>query len=405
MHSMSVQLPSSAGHTMAGTIDMPDTEPVAYALFAHCFTGSRFTPAAARVSKTLAEQSIACLRFDFPGLGQSTGDFHETCFSENVADIISAHQWLADNYRTPQLLIGHSLGGAAALKAATSIKDLKAVATIGAPFDPAHAVLHFADRISEVDATGAVTLTLGGRDITISREFLEDLAETNPESYLPRLRKPLLILHSPIDQTVGIDNAQNIYRTTRYPKSLVTLNKADHLLTKPGTAAAAARMIATWSQQYLIPDTAPTAADVIPEGVAISRTTKAGWFTDVVRTGTHTLYTDRDKAHGGRNLGVAPTSLILTALAAATSQGPFGWPPANPASPRWMMFLSRFPALLPNPPPFICAAKSPSSATSSPTPTAWNSSPQPTIMRSRPCSPTASSLRTCNQHKRLRLAL
>ncbi|MFC2593018.1 MAG: alpha/beta hydrolase family protein, partial [Corynebacterium matruchotii] len=262
MHSMSVQLPSSAGHTMAGTIDMPDTEPVAYALFAHCFTGSRFTPAAARVSKTLAEQSIACLRFDFPGLGQSTGDFHETCFSENVADIISAHQWLADNYRTPQLLIGHSLGGAAALKAATSIKDLKAVATIGAPFDPAHAVLHFADRISEVDATGAVTLTLGGRDITISREFLEDLAETNPESYLPRLRKPLLILHSPIDQTVGIDNAQNIYRTTRYPKSLVTLNKADHLLTKPGTAAAAARMIATWSQQYLIPDTAPTAADV-----------------------------------------------------------------------------------------------------------------------------------------------
>lgn len=194
------------------------------------------------------------------------------------------------------------------------------MATIGAPFDPAHAVLHFADRISEVDATGAVTLTLGGRDITISREFLEDLAETNPESYLPRLRKPLLILHSPIDQTVGIDNAQNIYRTTRYPKSLVTLNKADHLLTKPGTAAAAARMIATWSQQYLIPDTAPTAADVIPEGVAISRTTKAGRFTDVVRTGTHTLYTDRDKAHGGRNLGVAPTSLILTALAAATSQ-------------------------------------------------------------------------------------
>ena len=218
MHSMSVQLPSSAGHTMAGTIDMPDTEPVAYALFAHCFTGSRFTPAAARVSKTLAEQSIACLRFDFPGLGQSTGDFHETCFSENVADIISAHQWLADNYRTPQLLIGHSLGGAAALKAATSIKDLKAVATIGAPFDPAHAVLHFADRISEVDATGAVTLTLGGRDITISREFLEDLAETNPESYLPRLRKPLLILHSPIDQTVGIDNAQNIYRHHPLPQ-------------------------------------------------------------------------------------------------------------------------------------------------------------------------------------------
>lgn len=315
MYSISVKLPSSKGYTMAGTIDLPDTEPQAYALFAHCFTGSRFTPAAARVSKTLADHGIACLRFDFPGLGQSEGDFHETCFSENVNDIIAAYQWLSDNYRTPQLLIGHSLGGAAALKAATQIKDLKAVTTIGAPFDPAHAVLHFADRIGEVDATGAVSLTLGGREITISREFLEDLAETDPEAYLPQVRKPLLILHSPIDQTVGIDNAQNIYLKTRYPKSLVTLNKVDHLLTKT-----AADIIATWVQQYLVPEHTDTESDTIPEGVAIAHATKSGKFTDVIRTGTHEFCTDREKTRGGKNLGLSPTSLILSALAAATSQ-------------------------------------------------------------------------------------
>ncbi|MDO4762539.1 MAG: alpha/beta fold hydrolase [Corynebacterium sp.] len=320
MHSISVKLPSSKGHVMAGTLDMPDTEPVAFAMFAHCFTGSRFTPAAARVSKTLAEKGIACLRFDFPGLGQSGGNFHETSFSENVLDIVAANEWLKENYSAPQLLIGHSLGGAASLKAATMIKNLRAVATIGAPFDPAHAVLHFADRISEVDETGAVTLTLGGRDITISREFLEDLAETNPEAYLPTLRKPLLILHSPIDQTVGVDNAQNIFLMTRYPKSLVALDKVDHLCTKAGAAQLAAEIIHTWVQQHIIPENAALTEEAIPEGVAMSRSTKAGAFTDVIHTGTHTISTDREKSLGGKNLGLSPTSLIVSALAAATSQ-------------------------------------------------------------------------------------
>lgn len=256
MHSVNVKVPSSTGLLMAATLDLPDTDPVAYAMFAHCFTGSRFTPAASRVSKTLAESGIACLRFDFPGLGQSEGNFSETSFSSNVADINAAATWLAANYCAPQLLIGHSLGGAAALKAAPGIGSLRAVATIGAPFDPAHAVLHFADRISDVDEQGAVTLTLGGRDVTISRDFLEDLAETNPEDHLRRLRRPLLLLHSPVDQTVGVDNAQLIFQVTRYPKSLISLDKADHLLTRDG----------------------------------------------------------------GRNLGTTPISLLVSALAAATSQ-------------------------------------------------------------------------------------
>ncbi|AGG66770.1 hypothetical protein H924_06630 [Corynebacterium callunae DSM 20147] len=305
---------------MAATLDLPDTDPIAYAMFAHCFTGSRFTPAAARVSKTLADSGIACLRFDFPGLGQSEGEFSQTTFSSNVQDIVAAGRWLEENYAAPQLLIGHSLGGAASLKAAPYIKSLRAVATLGAPFDPAHAVLHFADRIGEVDEHGAVTLTLGGRDVTISREFLEDLADTNPEEHLPKLRRPLLLLHSPIDQTVGVDNAQLIFRLTRYPKSLVALDKADHLLTKDGTAQRAAQIIRTWVEPYLDPLNAESRELELPEGVAQAKSIKASKFGDAVRTGRHTFITDREKSQGGKNLGYTPTSLLVSALAAATSQ-------------------------------------------------------------------------------------
>ncbi len=305
---------------MAATLDLPDTDPIAYALFAHCFTGSRFTPAAARVSKTLAESGIACLRFDFPGLGQSEGEFSRTSFSSNVRDIVAAAEWMGENHSAPQLLIGHSLGGAAALKAASRIASLRAVATIGAPFDPAHAVLHFADHIGEVDEHGAVALTLGGREVTISREFLEDLAETNPEEHLRRLRRPLLLLHSPTDQTVGVDNAQLIFQVTRYPKSLVALDRADHLLTRDGAAQRAAKLIRSWVDAYLEPENASLDSDVLPAGVAEARSIASSKFGDVVRTGGHSLITDRDKQAGGKNLGYTPASLLIAALAAATSQ-------------------------------------------------------------------------------------
>lgn len=305
---------------MAATLDMPSTEPIAYAMFAHCFTGSRFTPGAARVSKALAEAGIACLRFDFPGLGQSEGSFAETTFSSNVRDIVSAAGWLGEHYSAPQLLIGHSLGGAASLKAAPLIRSLRGVATIGAPFDPAHAVLHFADRIGDVDEQGAVTLTLGGRDVTISREFLEDLADTNPVEHLPRLRAPLLLVHSPIDQTVGVDNAQKIFQVTRYPKSLVSLDKADHLLTRDGSAQRAARIIRDWIDPYLVPEGDALSRDPLPADVAEVHSVESTRFADAVRTGEHSFLTDREKQDGGRGLGYSPVSLVVSALAAATSQ-------------------------------------------------------------------------------------
>lgn len=301
---------------MAGTIDMPDSPPVAYAMFAHCFTGSRFTPAAARISKTLTEFGIATLRFDFPGLGQSEGEFADTSFTSNVADIVAAHEWMREHYAAPQLLIGHSLGGAASLKAATQLRDLRAVATLGAPFDPAHAVLHFADRIKDVDEHGAVTVVLGGRDVVISRAFLEDLADTNPEIYLPLLRKPLLLVHSPIDETVGVDNAQNIFLLTRYPKSLVSLDRADHLATRQGVAQRAGRLIGTWVESYLVAETELEAM----ESGAVAHSAKGSRFADTVRTPVGTLTTDRPKAEGGKNLGHSSADLIAAALAADASQ-------------------------------------------------------------------------------------
>lgn len=317
MHSINVKLASSKGHTMAGTIDMPDGEPRAYAMFAHCFTGSRFTPAASRVCKTLAEHGIAALRFDFPGLGQSTGEFGDTCFSENVNDILAAASWLEENYEAPQLLIGHSLGGAAALKAAGQIRSLKAVSTIGAPFDPAHSVLHYADRIKDVDEQGAVTVILGGREITISRSFLEDLADTDVASYLPRLRKPLLLLHSPIDTTVGVDNAQKIFQLTRYPKSLVALDKADHLCTRQGTAQRAGHLIAEWVEPYL-EDHSTT--PVLDEHEVEVRSIKGSKFGDLARSEHGEITLDRDKSDGGKGQGHCTMELIYTALAADTSQ-------------------------------------------------------------------------------------
>ena len=317
MQSVNVSLPSSTGTAMAGTIDFPDSHPQAFAIFAHCFAGSRHTPGAARVSKQLTNFGIATLRFDFPGLGQSEGDFADTCFSQNVADIQAAADWLAQNYSAPQLLMGHSLGGAAALAAANNIPSLKAVATIGAPFDPAHSVLHYADKIGEVDANGEVEVTLGGRALPISRLFLEDLAETNPEDYLPRLRKPLMVLHSPIDQTVGIDNAQNIFRTTRYPKSLVALDKADHLVTKQGAAARAADLIGAWAEQFIVPESIPTP---VAEDSALAIPAVGTRMGVVVRHNDRSVSADRTKKNGGKGQGFTAEGLLMSAVATASTQ-------------------------------------------------------------------------------------
>lgn len=318
MHSQKVSFPSPQGFIIAATLDLPDGKPRGFALFSHCFAGSRFTPAAARVCKTLAELGIAALRFDYPGLGQSGGDFADTTFHTNTADLLAAYTWLERNYEAPQLLIGHSLGGAIALRASLEMPKVKALATIGAPFDPAHAVLHIADHISDADENGSVVVSLAGRDLTISRRFLEVLADLNPEDYMRRVRKPLLICHSPMDQTVGIDNAGKIFTLARYPKSLIALDKTDHLLTREGTAQRAGRLIATWASDYL--DPRDDAAEPLPEGGANSVSVPVGRFADRVTTPRLELTTDRAKQDGGKNAGPSPDDLIAAALVSGVSE-------------------------------------------------------------------------------------
>ena len=318
MRSVSVKLPSSKGYTMAATLDLPDGDPQAYALFSHCFTCNRFAPAASRISKTLAAQGIACLRFDYPGLGQSEGVFADTSFSENVEDLKGAYHWMEENYEAPELLIGHSLGGAAAIRAGRFMPKVRAVATVGAPFDPAHAVMLFADRIPEVDENGEVTMKLAARTITISRSYLEDLADINPEEYVGLLHKPLLILHSPTDQTVGIDSAQNIFLTARYPKSLVALDGADHLMTRPGTAARAANIIREWSSEYLTP---AINGRQVEDGHARARTQQETKFSTIIDIPRETLTGDREKSlGGGKGQGPTPTDLVLSAAATGVNQ-------------------------------------------------------------------------------------
>ncbi len=303
---------------MVGTLDLPDTPPVAFAIFAHCFTCSRFVPAASRVCKTLAEHGIACLRFDFPGLGQSEGEFSDTTFSSNVEDLISAAEWLTREYEAPQLLLGHSLGGAAAIKAATrpEMDSIVAVATLGTPYDPAHAVTHLGESVREAEEEGCVTVTLAGRDFDISREFLEDLAANNPDTYLPDLRKPLLLLHSPTDQTVGVENAQKIFRQARFPKSVVSI-EADHLFTRGDSAQRAGRIIAEWVQPYLQPS---YETPQVPADQVISRMAVGSRYGAVVETAGGTLLTDRARARGGRGRGHSPVDLLMAGLAAATTQ-------------------------------------------------------------------------------------
>lgn len=320
MKSLNLKVPSSTGLQLAATMDRPDGPAKAYAIFAHCFAGSRHTPGASRISKRLTEHGIATLRFDFPGLGQSEGEFAETSFSQNVDDIVAVAQWMEEHFTAPQLIMGHSLGGAAVLKAATRPelkKMLKMVATVGAPFDPAHSVLHYADKIGEADSNGSVHVTLGGRELVISRNFLEDLAETNPEEYLGKVRKPLLVVHSPIDVTVGIDNAQTIFQLTRYPKSLMALDKADHLLTRQGTAQRAADIIGSWAQQYIVPEFTP---EPTGDSNAISYSARGTKYGDVVRTSGREITTDRAKNADGKGQGVTSTGLFMSALAVSCSQ-------------------------------------------------------------------------------------
>lgn len=314
------QFTGEGGHQLAAALELPDGEPTAYALFAHCFTCGKDTLAAKRISVALAAKGIAVLRFDFTGLGSSEGDFANSTFSSNVADLVHAADHLRSTRKAPSILIGHSLGGAAILAAAGRIPEAKAVATIAAPSDPAHVTDLFKDHIDNIRAQGEVEVSLAGRPFRIKREFLDDVAEHELMQDLAGLHKALLVMHSPVDDTVGIDNATKIFVAARHPKSFVSLDHADHLLTKPADALYAADVIAAWASRYVDAEKPAKAMDLaeVPRKVVVQETRK-GKFNQIVTVGPHHLVADEPVAAGGEDAGPGPYDFLLAGLGACTS--------------------------------------------------------------------------------------
>ncbi len=314
------QFTGEGGHQLAAALDTPDGPIRAYALFAHCFTCGKDVLAARRIAVALAAKGIAVLRFDFTGLGSSEGDFANSTFSSNVADLVRAANHLRETRQAPAILIGHSLGGAAILAAAAQIPEAKAVVTISAPSDPVHVTHLFKDRIEDIRQHGEVEVSLAGRPFRIKREFLDDVAEHGLMEHVAKLHKALLVMHSPTDDTVGIDNATQIFVAAKHPKSFVSLAGSDHLLTHKQDAAYVADVIGAWSERYVDAAPAASAADApeAPRNVVV-RETRNSKFQQTVTTGPHQMLADEPKTAGGEDTGPGPYDFLLAGLGACTS--------------------------------------------------------------------------------------
>ena len=307
------------GHRLAALLDRPvDGEPIAYALFAHCFTCSKDYKGVSRISRALARQGIAVLRFDFTGLGQSDGEFVDTTFSTNVGDLVAAAEFMTRDLAPPQLLIGHSLGGAAVLKAAQDIPSAKAVATIAAPSSPRHLIRHFGPQINEIEDQGMAEVQIGGRPIRIGRKLLEDISSTSLHDAVADLGRALMVFHSPIDNVVGIDHATTIFTTAKHPKSFVSLDTADHLLTDPEDAIFVGSVIAAWARRYIGPPQEEIKAPSPGDDLVVARTEPSGYRTEIIANG-HALVADEPVAVGGTNTGPSPYELLSAALGACTT--------------------------------------------------------------------------------------
>jgi uncharacterized OsmC-like protein/alpha-beta hydrolase superfamily lysophospholipase len=309
--------PNAQGQKLAALLDRPPGEPRAYALFAHCFTCGKDVHAAKRIADGLTALDIAVLRFDFTGLGSSEGEFANTTFSSNVADLVAAANELRRIARAPAILIGHSLGGAAVLAAASDVPEARAVVTIAAPSDPTHVTGLFKDRLDDISAKGVVEVALAGRPFRISRGFVDDLAEHRLLERVADLRKALLLFHSPTDEVVAIENASRIFAAAKHPKSFVSLAGADHLLSRRSDASYVAGVVRAWAERYLdVPEIAPH----LPESKAVVvRETRAGKFQQQVTVGPHRFLADEPVEVGGLGSGPGPYDLLLAGLGACTA--------------------------------------------------------------------------------------
>ncbi|MGA9035390.1 MAG: bifunctional alpha/beta hydrolase/OsmC family protein [Pseudolabrys sp.] len=318
MRTERLQFANAKGEKLAALIDLPLGKPVAFALFAHCFTCGKDNLAAKHISERLAMCGIGVLRFDFTGLGMSEGEFADTHFSSNVDDLVAAGDHLRKTYGAPAILIGHSLGGAAVLAAARRIPDAHAVVTIAAPSDPAHVVDLFKDHVDKIREQGQVEVQLAGRPFRIKREFLDDVAQQRIEDCLANLRKALLVFHSPTDDIVGIENASRIFITAKHPKSFVSLAGADHLLSRKDDTVYVANVIAAWAERYL-EQPAERSDEQIEVGIVLVRETGGGKFQQEVVSGPHRFLADEPVKAGGLDSGPGPYDLLLASLGACTS--------------------------------------------------------------------------------------
>lgn len=314
-----IEFTSALGEKLAARLERPAGPALGWALFAHCFSCSKDIHAAQRISRRLTEHGFAVLRFDFTGLGHSEGDFANTNFSSNIDDLVKAADWLRETYQAPGLLVGHSLGGAAVIAAAARISEVKAVATLGAPADADHVRQQFQSKLPEIESRGEAEVSLAGRPFRIKKQFLEDIEGRRLDDIIGSLKAAVLIAHAPTDATVGIDNASRLFIAAKHPKNFISLDGADHLLTRRQDAEHAADIIGAWARRYAHTLSLPEPPRAESERCAVVAETGLGGFHSWVRAGQHAFITDEPEAMGGLDGGPHPYNLLCASLAACTT--------------------------------------------------------------------------------------